>query len=162
MRIVSLVFLIFFPYSLCSQSDNISVWETKEKISLDGVLDEDIWQQGPTHPPFWQYAPNDSIQAELPTEIKMASDGKYLYVVAICHAKSREYVIPSLKRDFRAGGNDNITFLIDPFNDRINAFMFGTNPLGVKREGLISGGGESLSGFSVSWDNKWRSAAKNI
>ncbi|MCB0643269.1 MAG: carbohydrate binding family 9 domain-containing protein, partial [Phaeodactylibacter sp.] len=64
-------------------------------------------------------------------------------------------VTPSLRRDFRAGGNDNISLIFDTFNDKTNAFLFGINPYGVRREALISGGGSTLEGFQTSWDNKW-------
>jgi len=156
--------LIFLTTFLCqfaiSQADkNVDVYPISTKIQIDGELDE-VWDDIPTSSSFWQYAPNDSIAAELNTEMKFAYDENTLYIAAICHSKNKDYVIPSLKRDFRAGGNDNITILIDPFNDRTNAFMFGTNPAGVQREGLISGGGADLSGFSTSWDNKWKCDAR--
>jgi hypothetical protein len=75
----------------------------------------------------------------------------------IVHAASNDFVIPSLRRDFRAGGSDNITLMFDTFNDATNAFLFGTNPEGVKREMLLSGGGTEIRGFNMAWDTKWRS-----
>jgi hypothetical protein len=50
--------------------------------------------------------------------------------------------------------------MFDTFNDETNAFMFGLNPGGVRREGLISSGGQEINGFSTSWDNKWYGDAK--
>ena len=49
-------------------------------------------------------------------------DEDKLYIGAKCYAPGTEYIVPSLKRDYRAGGNDNITFMFDPFNDGANAF----------------------------------------
>ncbi len=157
---LSVVFCLL-SYALYGQLEdkNVTVYTIDEKVKIDGVLDE-IWEEIPSASPFWQYAPNDSIPAQLKTEMKFAADENTLYIVAICYAESDQYVIPSLQRDFRAGGNDNFTILIDPFNDRINAFMFGTNPKGVQREGLVSGGGADFSNFSTSWDNKWLCDAK--
>uniref|UniRef100_UPI00356AF868 hypothetical protein n=1 Tax=Lutibacter sp. TaxID=1925666 RepID=UPI00356AF868 len=45
--------------------------------------------------------------------------------------------------------------IFDTFNDGTNAFFFGTNPLGVLREALISGGGTELRGFNTTWDTTW-------
>jgi len=44
--------------------------------------------------------------------------------------------------------------------DGTNGFMFGTNPLGVKRESLISNGGNDFEkDFNKSWDVKWETEA---
>lgn len=53
------------------------------------------------------------------------------------------------------GGIDLLTFVIDPFRDQTTAFLFGINPYGVQREGLISNGGATSDDFDLSWDNKW-------
>jgi hypothetical protein len=45
--------------------------------------------------------------------------------------------------------------LFDTFNDGSNAFFFGTNPAGVKRDALLSGGGTDFKGFNMAWDTKW-------
>ncbi len=123
---------------------------------LDGIPDEPFWQRSTPATEFWENFLSDSSLATYPTYIYFASDGLNLYVAARCESPGDEYVIPSLRRDFRAGGNDNITFVFDPFRTGRNAIVFGTNPLGVNREALISNGGESSDDFQEAWDNKWR------
>ena len=49
--------------------------------------------------------------------------------------------------------------MFDTFNDGQNAFFFGTNPSGVQREGLISGGGSDYGTWNDSWDVKWDNAS---
>ena len=85
----------------------------------------------------------------------MMFDDKNLYLGIKVNSISNKYIVPSLRRDFRASGNDNVTFIFDTFNDGSNAFFFGTNPHGVKREALLSGGGTDLRGFNLAWDTKW-------
>ncbi|HMQ06195.1 MAG TPA: DUF5916 domain-containing protein [Saprospiraceae bacterium] len=128
---------------------------TEDDIKIDGFLNEDIWLQAEPIGHFYQNFPEDSILAEHNTEIKMVYTNDALYIGVVCKTAGNYYVTPSLKRDFRAGGNDNITLIFDAFNDGANAFFFGVNPFGVMREGLISNGGQVLSDFSVSWDNIW-------
>ncbi|RPG61738.1 MAG: hydrolase, partial [Flavobacteriaceae bacterium TMED206] len=51
-----------------------------------------------------------------------------------------------------------MTLVLDTFNDATNAFLFGISAEGVRREGLISNGGNSTNrgrDFSFSWDVKW-------
>ena len=90
----------------------------------------------------------------------MLFDDNNLYVGIKVYSSGNNYIIPSLKRDFRAGGSDNITLLFDTYNDGSNAFLFGINPDGVMREALVSGGGKELRGFTTSWDTKWESVTK--
>lgn len=134
----------------------IKVIKLYEPITLDGELSESAWFTSSPARDFWQYFPDDSTRAPVRTEIYMLFDDKNLYIGAICHSNGNEYVVPSLRRDFRAGGNDNITFLLDPFQDRTNAFVFGMNPMGVRREALIANGGRSFEDWNGGWDNKWK------
>ena len=125
------------------------------EINIDGILNEADWAKAKTATNYWQYFPTDSLKAKNQTEIKMMFDDKNLYVAIKVNAKSNKFIIPSLRRDFRASGNDNVTLIFDTFNDGSNAFFFGTNPAGVKREALLSGGGTDLRGFNLAWDTKW-------
>ncbi len=143
-----------------AEADAIYISKTEQSIVLDGVLDESAWFKNPSATDFWQWFPTDTLLAEQQSEIYFTYDEQYLYVGIKCYAKGNDYVVPSLKRDFRAGGNDNISILFDTFNDETNAFLFGLNPKGVRREALVSGGGLELNGFSTSWDNKWLGEAK--
>lgn len=153
-------FILLFPSLLLSQSKDIQVKFINTPISIDGILDEEAWNETSPATDFWQYFPTDSILANNQSEIKMLYNNKYLYVGIKVYAQGRDYVIPSLRRDFRAGGSDNITLMFDTFNDGNNAFLFGINPAGVRREALVSGGGTSLRGFTTSWDVKWTSETK--
>ena len=129
-------------------------------IVIDGNIDEPAWYRGIPANSFWQLFPTDSVKAAHQTEIFFAYDDEKFYVAAKCYAKTSDFVVPSLRRDFRASGSDNLTFLFDTFNDQTNAFFFGANPAGVLREGLISNGGADREDFSESWDNKWEGESK--
>lgn len=124
-------------------------------ITIDAILDEPEWQEAIPATNFWEYFPTDTLQAKQQVEIKMLFDDKNLYVGMKVNSLNNDYIIPSLRRDFRASGNDNISLIFDTFNDGSNAFFFGTNPYGVLREALISGGGTELRGFNTNWDTKW-------
>ena len=160
------IFLSFIlSFSVYAQTDKFSpspftVKTISEKIKVDGILDENAWKQGQTVGDFWQYFPKDSVKANQQTEIYMATDDKNLYIAAKCFSNSKNYIVTSNRRDFRAGGNDNISFIFDTFNDKTNAFMFGMNAFGVMREALISNGGSDNQYFNLFWDNKWQGESK--
>lgn len=146
-------------FSIQAQQPELKSFQVKyinDEIFLDGNLDESIWEAADTAADFWEYFPADSILAREQSEIKMLYDDTNLYVGIKVYTAGTDFAIQSLRRDFRAGNSDNITLLFDTFNDGNNAFLFGTNPYGVRREGLVAGGGLDLTGFSISWDVKWR------
>ena len=155
MKNLILTFALFNVFIGFSQTKTVHVKYTNQPITVDAVLDEAVWAEAEAATNFWQHFPTDSLQAKQQAEIKMLFDDRNLYVGIKVNSANDEYIIPSLRRDFRASGNDNISLLFDTFNDGTNAFFFGTNPMGVLREALISGGGAEVSGFDTSWDTKW-------
>jgi hypothetical protein len=147
---------ILFDERVANNPPKATAVHFADGITLDGKLDEIAWQYGAPAKDFWETFPSDTARATYPTEVYFGFDDEFLYVAAICRTTGRDYVTPSLRRDFRAGGNDNITFLFDTFRDGTNAIVFGMNPYGVNREALIYNGGESSDDFREEWDNKWR------
>ncbi|GAB1444512.1 MAG: carbohydrate binding family 9 domain-containing protein [Cyclobacteriaceae bacterium] len=141
----------------------LSISKIDEDIVIDGNLDECIWNDAEVADNFMQFFPSDTSYAQLKTEIRMAYDDNNIYIAAKMYNNSPgkgKYVTPSLRRDFKGDANDGISILFDTFKDRTNAFIFGVNPFGVQREGLISNGGSGGGSFSLNWDNKWYAEAK--
>ena len=159
-----LVFIVYCP--VWGQSElkrkAIKVKKTSEVIQVDGELSEDIWSETTVADGFIQYFPTDTSIANSQSEIYMAYTDSHLYVGIKCIAPGNDWRVNSLKRDYRAGGNDNITLVFDSFQDKTNAFFFGINPEGIIREGVITNGGSDFSNFDESWDNKWRGEAKKF
>lgn len=155
MKILTLLLFSLTSFICFSQTKSITVKYITDPIVIDAVLDESVWSEAETASNFWQFFPTDSIQAKQQTEIKMLFDDKNLYIGMKVNSSGKNYIIPSLRHDFRASGNDNISLLFDTFNDGTNAFFFGTNPYGVLREALVSGGGTEIRGFNTTWDTKW-------
>lgn len=157
-------FLFYFCFSffgIRSQQQNkaISISKITEKITVDGDLNEAIWQHSEKADCFWQNFPYDTSLAVTKTCVMLAHDDNFLYVGATCYdSLEGKFVIQSLKRDFSYPVSDAFVVTIDPFADKQNGFSFGVNPYGVQREGLVSNGG--MMGVTTNWDNKWFSEVK--
>jgi len=134
---------------------SVFVKKISDKIQLDGILDEVIWDQAEIATDFWQMFPTDSLRSTNTTTVKLLYDDTHIYIGAKAIGIGADFMVSSLKRDFSARSNDNITFLFDTFRDGQNAFLFGVNAYGVQREGLISDRGVAISGFNLTWDIKW-------
>ncbi|EOZ95937.1 hypothetical protein A33Q_2530 [Indibacter alkaliphilus LW1] len=168
MRLVLFLFFWVLSYPCFSQVkklayEGIVAQKIDYPITLDGQLDEEIWQQEDGWAEdFIQYFPSDTSLANAQTKIKVAYDDKFLYFGAIMYnlGPREEYVSTSLRRDYRGEQNDGVSFILDTFNDNTNAFQFGVNPYGVQRESLIANGGMIPSDLNLAWDNKWYSSAK--
>ena len=142
------------------QAPQIHIKQTIDEIILDGELNEESWHSSTLSTNFTQYFPTDSVVANGETELYFTYDNEHIYLAAKCYTSGNNFLVESLKRDYGFGSNDNISFLLDTYNDKTNAFLFGMNPVGVRREALISNGGKSFDAFDPSWDNKWDGASK--
>ncbi|WP_411273026.1 DUF5916 domain-containing protein [Daejeonella sp.] len=161
-RKILLLPVLFFSIFSFGQSQNKSfvVKHTTAIIKPDGALEEPIWETTPSISTFNQYFPLDTVQAQNQSEIKILYDDKNLYIGIKAYSIGKNYALQSLRRDFRGSGNDSFSFLFDTYNDGTNAFLFGINPQGVLREGLISNGGTDINNLNLSWDVKWQGDSK--
>ncbi|MGA1545437.1 MAG: carbohydrate binding family 9 domain-containing protein, partial [Flavobacteriaceae bacterium] len=132
------------------------VVSTQESIKIDGIGDEMAWSKSQWQSDFWMWRPSDSIQAQKQTRFKIVRDEQNLYILIESDINGTNFTTPNLKRDFSTFGSDYITLLFDTFSDGTNAFSFATNPLGLKADGLISGGNQNYrSDRNYAWDTKW-------
>ena len=136
---------------------SLLVKKVEEKIILDGKLSEDIWLKANSAENFWQLFPTDSLKSINKTSVKILFNDTHLLIGIEALAIDKNFIVSSLKRDFSALTNDNVTILFDTFRDGQNAFLFGVSAFGVQREGLISERGSDINGFSLTWDIKWQS-----
>ena len=164
-RVFLLFGLLFIELSIGQTADAIFI---DSDINVDGIADESEWDKAKFNSEFWQYFPLDSIKAPDQTKFKILYNNENLYVLIVSDFQDSKYVVSSLKRDWSSRNNDSMTLVLDTFNDATNAFLFGISAEGVRREGLISNGGNSSNrgrDFSFSWDVKWEgevSTNKNI
>ncbi|MFY0592025.1 DUF5916 domain-containing protein [Roseivirga sp.] len=155
------VCLLIFSIGHLAIAQNIEIKKIDQKVIIDGKVD-DIWSFADSAFNFQQYFPMDTSLAYAQSVAKVLYDDQFIYVLGVMQNPDgdRGYITPSLRRDFFGDANDSFSILIDAFQDNTNAFIFGINPFGVRREGLIANGGSGQGAFSLDWDNKWRGEAR--
>ena len=153
------LFLCLATYFISAQTPERSVLVKKidQEIVLDGKLNEAFWQTANSADNFWQLFPTDSLKSTNETIVKIVYNDTHLLIGIEALAVDENFIVSSLKRDFSARTNDNVTVLFDTFRDGQNAFLFGVSAYGVQREGLISDRGAAINGFNLTWDTKWQS-----
>jgi Domain of unknown function (DUF5916) len=113
-----------------------------ESAVIDGVLDEPAWQGAARLTGFSSYLPFDGRPAQDSTEILVWYSTSAIYF-GIRAFETHGPVHATLAARDRIDSDDYIQLLIDPFNDRRRAFIFGVNPLGVQSDGTRTDGGGS-------------------
>src|SRR2546425_1325044 len=109
-------------------------------VTLDGRLDEPFWAAADSIDDFRQREPLEGSPATERTVVKVAHDADALYIVVGCYDSNMRSVRASqLRRDADLSSDDNVQLLIDSYNDRRSAFVFGTNMNGAMWDAQFSG-----------------------
>jgi Domain of unknown function (DUF5916) len=105
-------------------------------VTVDGRLDEPVWARAAVLRDFSQYLPNDNRPAEDSTVVLVwyAPDAIYFGVRAYQDSTS---VRATLADRDKITGDDYVEILLDTFNDRRQALVFGVNPLGAQADGAL-------------------------
>ncbi|SEK19883.1 hypothetical protein SAMN04488008_10129 [Maribacter orientalis] len=157
--LLPLAMLLLIPIA---RGQNLSGTKLKIKkshgeITLDGVLREKAWEEADVAKNWYQNFPVDSLPAPFQTEARMTFNDEYVYVSFVCYDDDTPDVVSTLRRDFNYALNDNVSFIVGPYNDRLNGYFFNVTAAGAKRDGTLSSGGVGENAFNIYWDNKWYS-----
>ena len=156
-----IIFLTFSFTNAQLDSKNYLVRTINSEINIDGIGDEIEWSKSKWESNFWMWRPTDSLQAKKQTRFKLIRNDKYLFILIESDTDGKNFNTPNLKRDFSTYPTDYLTLLFDTFNDGTNAFSFATNPIGLKADGLISGGNQNYrTDRNYAWDTKWNVATQ--
>ncbi|MEM7051533.1 MAG: DUF5916 domain-containing protein [Acidobacteriota bacterium] len=127
---------------------------TAGEITLDGRLDEPIWQQAPKATGFTQRNPEPGAPISQHTEFQVVFSDTTLYVgIRADDDDAAGLVAREMQRDGSLFRDDGLVVLLDTFHDHRNTYMFETNPLGARTDALIADEGE-MNNFQ--WDGLWR------
>src|SRR5512135_2341125 len=103
---------------------------------IDGRLDEPVWGRAARLVGFSQYQPSDSRPAEEPTEVLVWYSPTAIYF-GIRARESHGDVVHATHADRdNIGADDYVQILLDTYNDRRRAFLFGVNPFGIQQDGV--------------------------
>lgn len=132
-------------------------------ISIDGQLDEPVWQTAPMATDFIENWPNVGADSEYKTEVRLAYDNTGLYIAAKLYDNEPEQIETQLtERDF-IGATDYFGVFIDSYQDGNNGFGFKVTAANVQQDAKfssLSGGGDDPDeGGDTNWDAIWESVA---
>ena len=124
--------------------------------TIDGRLDESVWQTAPAGTDFIQIEPNPGKPSVQKTEIRFAYDADAIYVAARMFDTAPDSMVAQLARRDNDVYSEWVLVALDSYFDRRTGFAFGVNPRGVKQDILLF----DDTNDDESWDAVWDAAAQ--
>lgn len=111
---------------------------------------------------FTQNMPNDGEPATEQTEVWIAHTKSTIYFVFICHDDRPGAIRSHLSRRENITGDDTVSVLLDPFQDRRRGVLFSVNPAGVQADAAWTDTSsvDYTSDADYSYDQVWDSEAR--
>ena len=145
--------LVLFADTSSDTVRRVSVPYIKDKITIDGVLDESIWKSAPKIGDLIQREPDTGQPVSEKTEITLLRDEDNLYVGVVAYDSEPDKIIgTTMERDPSLRSEDRVSILLDTFQDQRNAFYFATNPAGALLDGLAFGNQDLNTNWDAIWD----------
>jgi hypothetical protein len=111
-----------------------------------------LWATVDSIDDFRQREPREGYPATERTVVRVAHDAAAIYIVVRCYDSDMRGVRASqLRRDADLSSDDHVQLLIDSYDDRRSAFLFGTNPHGAMWDAQFSG----VDDLNENWNGVW-------
>ena len=136
------IFLIavFTIYGLsATERPTVTAHLTDTPITVDGILDEPIWQTVQPITEFVQRLPKDGGTPSEESEMRILYDNNHLYFGFTFFDSEPEKIRATiLNRGGWLHRDDKLEIALDTYLDRRNAYLFELNPLGTQDDALIT------------------------
>jgi hypothetical protein len=156
--ITCLLVISAFTHAATTDRQAFKLLHHKQKIIVDGNLDEAIWQKATKMELAYENNPGEGIPASVKTEIFFYENGDAFNVAIKAYDPDPSQIRASLRDRDALWADDNAGIIIDTFNDERSGYEFFVNPLGAQADMRM----DDSNGWDEdpSWDAIWDSAAK--
>lgn len=155
-------------FSFAQEQKNLTTQKIKSAIRIDGILDEDVWNNVPTATNFIERTPTFGQKETQPSWVKIVYDDEAIYVGAFFEdANPQQIPIQLTTRDNEQNQNVDLFYIaFDTYHDKQNAFVFGVTSAGVQTDfkygenTFIQSADGSSTKEDRSWDAIWENVSK--
>lgn len=130
---------------------------TNGEIRIDGLLDEQAWQDATQIDIDTETRPGENIPARVKTVAYLVEDGENLYIAFDAEDPNPSAIRAYLRDRDSAWNDDFVGIVVDTYGDERRAFEFFVNPLGVQMD-LTND--DVNKNEDDSWDAIWDSAGQ--
>ncbi|NQU51528.1 MAG: serine hydrolase [Bacteroidetes bacterium] len=158
-KLLLIIFLIIITLCSCSQKnptvkDEIIPYKTQNFITIDGILNEPVWQKTLFADEFY-----DEGDTYTNTKAFFTYDAGNLYAAFKCNVKDTLLLHKDrFEKDYEPIlENEWVAFCVDTYNDGITAYAFIVDAAGNQLDGALNPPSRDLS---FSFSSNWTSAIK--
>jgi hypothetical protein len=157
------IFLVAVLNCPAAGASGVELARTTGEVVIDGVLDEDAWQNATGVELIYETEPGENIPARVQTIAYLMEDGVNLYLGFAASDPDPSMIRAYLRDRDSAWDDDFVGIMIDTYNDGRRAVEFYSTPLGVQMD--VTYDESSLEGGDFgkeddSWDAIWDSAGQ--
>jgi hypothetical protein len=151
------LFLLLLCITFYGQKKSLQTKFTSEKITLDGKLDEAIWQSVPIATDFVMFQPDNgkAVVNNKRTEVRVLYDNEAIYVSALMYDDEPNKILKEINKRDEFGTADFFGVFINGYNDGQQNFQFFVNAADGQADCLAT----DTNGEDYSWDAVWDSKA---
>lgn len=117
---------------------------TARPPSIDGQLNDEVWQQAQVLSEFTQKDPEEGKPPTEKTEVRVLYDDSALYVGAHMFDRDPSLIGRRLSTRDGDGDNDRLTIYLDPMHDHLTGVMFRVTAANVQTDAVL---------FNDTWDD---------
>jgi hypothetical protein len=123
------LFLLLFCTVFYGQKKTLHTKFISEKITLDGKLDEAIWQSAPIATDFVMFKPDNgkAVENEKRTEVRVLYDNEAIYISALMYDNEPNKILKEINKRDEFGTADFFGVFINGYNDGQQYFEFYVN-----------------------------------
>ena len=131
----------------------IRAFRLSEPLTVDGVLDDPVYDQVPAADGFTQQEPDEGSPVSESTRVWVLYDADSLYVAAEMEQQHPELLMANeMRRDNRnIGWGDSFSVILDTFYDRRNGVLFHTNASGALYDAQVT----DERNTNADWNTVW-------
>ena len=154
--------LLISPASLPAQNGSaksartITAVRVSEKVILDGVLNDRVWETALPATEFTQRDPDEGKPATERTELRVAYDDFNIYFGVRLFDTEPQKIVRQLSRRDNYADADTFTIQISPYHDRLTGAVFEVSAAGVQRDAIVSN--DVFTDYS--WEGVWESSVQ--
>ena len=159
-------------YGAATRTMSVANLDEDTTIVVDGIVNDQAWSNVEPYTGFTQQNPIEGAEATERTEVRLLLGRQTLYIGIInFDSDPSQILVTDSRRDGQLNETDSIQVVLDTYNDNQNAFLFGTNPVGIAYDGQVAGEGRTggrnqragrggprrgqVSGWNPNWDGDW-------
>ncbi|MDB4582967.1 carbohydrate binding family 9 domain-containing protein [Draconibacterium sp.] len=156
-RIFTSLLFISILFSIAEAQPSIKAVRITTPPVIDGLVNEEVWNQAFMVNEFYQREPNEGEPASERTEFYTCYDANNIYFAVKCWSDPKDVIAKEMARDVSLGKDDRVQIILDTYLDQRSGYWFQIGPRGSIGDAIVS---ENGAAFNKQWDGLWTGKAK--